>query len=194
MKFEAYLEEVLPADTTFEQVKQVLDGRGWTWVQRIPAAEGQFLEEIWLVDGNRGAVRYIRDHFLDVSILRAESNVDLMVGGILNELEPLLHTFRLLTLMKMGDAADPRERAFALCGMAAIGERFYAGIFNALKSAAGDPDPRFRELAVRCISRYPWFQFIKVLQEVSARETVPELRESQLALIDGIRQHGKRGI
>lgn len=193
MKFDIQLEAVVPPDCGFEKVKQAFEAQGWKWVQSIPAEEMQFHEEIWVVEGDRGAVRYIQDHFLDITLIRAESNIGGLVATLLQQLEPLLPLHYLTTLVRLSSSETPETRAFALKGVAAIADRFYGHVFRALKEAALDPDPAFRGLALKCISRYPWFQFIKVLEEAAAKETVEELRAEQVALAEDIRLHGKRG-
>lgn len=194
MNFQIHLEAVVPPDCSFEEIKQAFDAQGWKWVQRIPAEEAQFHEEIWVVEGNRGAARYIQDHFLDVTIVRSESNIGGMVATLLWQLEPLLPYYELDELVSLSRSEEPGNRAFALRGMSAIAQEFYGDVFEALKAAALDPDPKFRGLALRCISRYPWFQFIKVLEAAASKETVPELRAEQQALAEDIRKSGKRGF
>jgi len=194
MKFRIHLEAVLSPDCSFEKVKQAFDAQGWTWVQSIPAEKAQFHEEIWLVDDDRGAARYIQDHFLDVTIIRTESNLGGMVAVLKQQLEPMLPLHEIDELVDMSSSTEPGIRAFALRGMAAISPKFYGDVYQALKGAALDPDPTFRGLSLKCISRYPWFQFIKVLEEAASKETVDDLRTEQLALAEDIRKHGKRGI
>ena len=193
MKFEIHLESVLSPDCGFEKVKQAFDAQGWKWVQSIPAEQARFHEEIWLVDNERGAARYIEDHFLDVVLIRTESNIGGMVATLKQQLEASLPLHELGQLVDLSKSGEPGTRAFALRGMAAIAERFYGHVFRALKDAALDSDPQFRGLALKCISRYPWFQFIKVLEEAASKETVDELRAEQLALAEDIRKYGKRG-
>ncbi|MGE6761491.1 HEAT repeat domain-containing protein [Corallococcus interemptor] len=197
MKFEIHLDAVVPPECTFEQVKQAFEAQGWDWVQSIPAQEAQFHEEIWVIDGDRGAARgaarYIRDHFLDLTIIRTESDIYGMVTTLLEQLSAQLPILFIDDLVAMVDSKDPWTRGFALRGLAAITERFDGDTFQALKDALLESDPQMRGLALRCLTRYPWFQFIKVLEEAASRETVPELRAEQLALIEDIRKHGKRG-
>jgi hypothetical protein len=194
VRFEIHLEAVVPPSCTFEAVKHAFEAQGWVWVQSIPAQEAQFHEEIWLADRDRGAARYIYDHFLDLTIIRAESNIGGMVAVLLQQLEGPLPILYADQLVELTSSEDPWTRAFALRGLAAITERFYGDVFRALKDAILDPDPQMRGVALRCLTRYPWFQFIKVLQEAASRETVPELRAEQLALAEDIRKYGKRGI
>lgn len=193
MKSEIHQEAVVPPDCTFEKVKQAFESQGWKWVQSITKQEAYLREEIWEVGEERGAARYIYDDFLDVTIIRAESNIGGMVATLLQQLETQLPLYYLTPLVRLSKSEEPGQRAFALRGMAAITDDFYGDVFRALKDAALDPEPKMRGLALRCISRYPWFQFIKVLQEASAKETVPELRAEQLALGEDIRKYGKRG-
>lgn len=194
MKFEIHLEAVLSPDCGFEKVKQIFDAQGWKWVQSIPAEEAQFHEEIWVVEGDRGAVRYISDHFLEVAIIRAESNIGGLVATLLQQLETSLPIFYLDDLVDLSRSEEQGKRAFALRGMAAISSKFFGDVFQSLKDAVLDPEPKMRGLALTCISRYPWFRFIKILEEAAAKETVPELRAEQLALSEDIRKYGKRGI
>jgi len=192
MKFEIHLEAVVPPDCTFEKVKQAFEAQGWKWAQRITKQESHFHEEIWVVEGDRGAARYIDDDFLAVTIIRAESNIGGMVATLLQQLEASLPIIYLDDLVDLSKSEEQAKRAFALRGMSAIAEEFYGDVFRALKDAALDPEPRMRGLALRCIARYSWFQFIKVLQEAASRETVPELHAEQLALIEDIRKYGRR--
>lgn len=193
MKFEIHSEAVVPPDCTFEKVKQAFESQGWKWVQSITKQEAYFREEIWEVGEERGAARYIYDDFLDVTIIRAESNIGGMVATLLQQLEASLPILYLDDLVDRSKSEEPGTRAFALRGMAAITDEFYGDVFRALKDAALDPEPKMRGLALRCISHYPWFQFIKVLQEAASKESVPELRAEQLALSEDIRKHGRRG-
>jgi hypothetical protein len=193
MKFEIHLEAVVPPDCTFEKIKQAFEAQGWKWAQSITKQESYFREEIWEVEEERGAVRYIDDDFLKVTIIRAESNIGGMVATLLQQLESQLPLHYLTPLVHLSRSEDPGTRAFALRGMAAITDEFYGDVFRALKDAALDPDPRFRGLALRCITRYPWFQFIKVLQEAASKEAMPELHAEQLALSEDLRKHGRRG-
>ncbi|QSQ27576.1 hypothetical protein JY651_22850 [Pyxidicoccus parkwayensis] len=193
MKFKIHLEAVLPPDFPFEKSKQAFESQGWKWVQSITKEQSYFREEIWEAGEDRGAVRYIDDDFLRVIIIRAESNIGGMVATLLQQLESQLPLGYITPLVRLSKSEDPGTRAFAIRGMAAITEEFYGDVFRALKEAALDPEPQFRGLALRCITRYPWFQFIKVLQEAASKETMPELHAEQLALSEDIRKHGRRG-
>jgi len=86
MKYSYY--EALPEAFSLERVKQVFEGRGYRWVQRFPAGELQLQEEIWELPEDRGAVRYIFDHFVEVPSIKAESDIHGEPTKILADLVP----------------------------------------------------------------------------------------------------------
>lgn len=195
MHFQIHLDAALPPECSFEQVKQAFDAQpGWSWVQRIPAGEQQLHEEIWRVDDDRGAMRYVFDHFVDVPTIRAESDIGGMVALLMEQLEPLLPIQYPNDLVRLTRSEDRASRAFALRGLAAVQEGFRGDVFRAFRDALFDEDCQMRGLALTCISRYPWFQFVNVLEEAAMREIVDVLRTEQLRLAESIRQHGKRGL
>lgn len=187
-KFDA----ALPESFSLEQVKRVMEARGCTWVQRIPEGEQQLAEEIWLLPDDRGAVRCVYDHFVEVPSIRAESDIHGEPAKILIDLEHDLPFLYIEDLTKQLDPNTPQRR-YALRALASITTMFRGDVVSAFKAAIKDPDPSIRKLAIICVSRYPSFVFAKELDEQAAVEPDPEIKERQLHLASDLRSHGKRG-
>lgn len=187
-----FLDAALPQDFGLDSMKRVMETRGYQWAQRIPEQELQLSEEIWLLPNDRGAVRYVCDHFVDVPSIRAESDIHGEPSKILMDLErdlPLLYTG---ALTKQAMSSSP-ERAYALRALAASTERYHGGVIKAFRAAIKDPDPAIRELVLVCIGRYPAFVFAQDLDDQAAVESNLKTQQNQLALAKDLREHGKRG-
>lgn len=186
-----YFDAALPENGTLDDVKRVMEARGYTWVQRIPKAELQLAEEIWRLPDDRGAVRYVYDHFVEVPSIRAESDIHGEPAKILIDLErdlPMLHIEDLTKQVQ-----SPPQRIYALRALAAITTTFHGDVIAAFKAAIKDPDPAIRRLAMVVISRYPYFVFVRDLEQQAAAEPDPEIKEEALRLAKDLREHGKRG-
>jgi hypothetical protein len=182
----------LPENFGIDNVKQVMEARGYTWAQRIPQEELQLAEEIWRLPNNRGAVRYVYDHFVEVPSIRAESDIHGEPSKILMDLQrdlPFLYTGA-LTKQALSSSL---ERIYALRALAATTPMFHGDVISAFKAALKDPDPAIRRLALVCISRYPSFVFAQELDDQAAIESDLKIKENQLALAKDLREHGKRG-
>jgi hypothetical protein len=187
-----FFDAALPERFGLDSVKRVMEARGYKWAQRIPKQELQLAEEIWSLPDDRGAVRYVYDHFVDVPSIRAESDIHGEPSKILTDLErdlPFLYTG---ALTKQAMSSSP-ERAYALRALAASTERYHGGVITAFKAAIKDPDPAIRELVLVCIGRYPAFVFAQDLDDQAAVEPDPKIQQNQLALAKDLREHGKRG-
>jgi hypothetical protein len=188
-----FFDAALPENFGLDDVKQVMEARGYTWAQRIPQAELQLAEEIWRLPNNRGAVRYVYDHFVEVPSIRAESDIHGEPSKILMDLQrdlPFLYTG---ALTKQALSSSSRERIYALRALAATTTMFHGDVILALKAALKDPDPAIRRLALVCISRYPSFVFAQELDDQAVIESDLKIKEDQLALAKDLREHGKRG-
>ena len=191
MKYFAYA--ALPEDIGISRAKQVMEARGYEWVQGISKQELQLAEEIWRLPNGRGAVRFIYDHFVEVPMIRAESDIHGEPFNILTDLAsdfPVLHTS---ALTKQATSSSLAETVYALRALAASTERYHGSVLKTFKAAIMDPDPAIRELILVCIGRYPAFAFAQDLQEQAAVESDPKIKEQQLALANDLLQHGRRG-
>ncbi len=187
-KFDA----ALPEGFTPARVKDVMEARGCIWAQRIPAGELQLAEEIWLLPGERGAVRFVQDHFVDVPSIRAESDIHGEPARILADLGSDLPLLYAGELSKRANSASP-ERTYALRALAVIMPDYDGRVVSAYKAALKDPDPAIRMLAMRCISRYPHFVFARELESLAETEPEHKLREEAVQLAKDLRAHGRRG-
>jgi len=186
------LDAGLPEKCSLEQVKQVMDKRGYAWAHRIPAEELQLAEEIWRLPDDRGAVRYVYDHILEVPFFRAESDIHGEPTKILIDLQNDLPFLYIEDFLLEAEAANPGRR-YALRALAVITTMYRGDVIAAFKAAIVDSDPTIRKLALICVARYPAFSFAKELDTRAAVESDPDLKERQLKLAGDLRAHGKRG-
>jgi hypothetical protein len=187
-KFDA----ALPEGFTAEPVKSVMEMRGAKWKQRFEAGELQFAEEIWTLPKDRGAVRYVFDHFVEVPYIRAETDIANMATEILSDLESNLPLSYVENFTKQIAPGAPTRR-YALRALAAITPIYRGDVINAFKAAIHDPDADFRWLSIACVSRYSSFVFAKELDEQAAVEPDAELQEAQRKLAADLRVNGRRG-
>lgn len=187
-----YYDAALPPATTKEMVEQEVKSRGCQWAHDIPAKDLQFSERIWLLPGQRGSIRYVYDHFVDVATIRAESDIHGEPTKILGD---YAQNLKLLFTENLVDQsfAPSAIREYALRALAASTEHFNGEVIDSFKAAAEDSDIAIRRLSLICISRYPAFSLAHVLEEQAAVETDAKLQADQLALAKDIRERGKRG-
>jgi hypothetical protein len=187
-----FFDAALPESFRLDDVKQVMEARGYPWAQRIPAAELQLGEEIWRLPDGRGAVRYVYDHFVEVPSIRAESDIPDEPTKTLLDLERDLPFLYIEDLTKQARSSS-RERIYALRALAAITPVSHGGVISAYKAAIKDPDPAIRRLVMVCIARYPYFIFVKELEQQAVIDPDPKLKEEELDLAKDLREHGRRG-
>lgn len=193
MQYNIHVDAALSSEITLEDVRGVFDGRGWRWVQQIPRKELQFHEEIWSTGHEAGAARYIYDHFVDIPVIRMETNQPGIVFDWVGELAEELPLFNRFGLAVLGEDPDVKKRAFAIRGLAAVVDEFQSDIFEIFTACVVDELDEMRGLALTCIARMPWFRFAEVLESVAKSETVDVLRAEQLRLAADIRENGIRG-
>src|SRR6266568_4090470 len=115
------MDEALPDGFSLDDFKQVMESQGNRWVQQIPKGETRLHEEIWRLPDDRGVVRYVLDHFVDIRSVRAESNRHGEPGKILLDLKkanvPMVHYG---TLERMVSSTNPYERNYALRAFASV--------------------------------------------------------------------------
>jgi hypothetical protein len=184
-------EAALPDKFSLEQFKQVMDRRGWGWVRRQTAGDVQFLEEVWELPDQRGVVKYIYDHILEVPKIRAETDIHGEPTRILGELAHDLSLLDLPPLRKQAMGTSHDERVYALRALAAVVPNFWGGAVNAFRAALKDPDPGIRRLALFCITRYPYAEFIADLETMAAAESDVNLKASALKLAKALTEHGR---
>lgn len=166
---------------------------GGTFAAEIPQAELQLREIIWTLPGGRGNVRYVYDHFVDVATVRAESPKHGEPAEIAYELSAHIDLRDVDALLKLVGAADAHDRAYALSALAVITPRFYGDVFDAICAALESPDAPMRWVAMKCIARWPYFQFVERLRAHARREDDDALRTETERLAADVEAHGRRG-
>jgi hypothetical protein len=83
--------------------------------------------------------------------------------------------------------------AYALRALAAITPRFRADVFDLFCDSLESPLPEMRGLAMKCIARWPYFQFVARLRDRATREENEVLRTEALRLADDVAANGRRG-
>jgi len=189
-----HYEAALPPGFTREAFRQAVEPLGARFVQAIPKGPLQLQEDIWLLPAGRGALRYIHDHFVDVAVVRAESDVVGRPAELMRELEPVLPCLYTGALLKLAATGDPSARAFAICALAVTTRSYGSDVFDAICRVLRDPDPQQRGIAMRAIARWPYFRFAAELDSLAANESVPELQREAVRLAGDLRAHGRRGL
>ena len=161
-------------------------------MQQIPKGETQLHEEIWRLPDDRGVVRYVSDHFVNVPSVRAESDKHGEPGEILLDLKhaglPMLYFG---VLQRMVGSTDKGARIYGLRALASVITNFEYMVVEAFQAALKDPDLDLRALALRLIARYPYKVFEKNLEELARTESDAAIKEEALHLAEGLRKHGK---
>src|SRR5689334_8349986 len=85
-----HFDAALPPGFTVDAFRQAVESQGARFAQHIPRGELQLEEHIWTLAGDRGAVRYIHDHFVNVPFVRTETDVSGRATELMRELEPVL--------------------------------------------------------------------------------------------------------
>src|SRR6266704_4954393 len=119
-----FMNAALPAQLSLEEFKHVMEALGLRWVQHIPKAEMQLHEEIWELPGDRGIVRYIFDHYVNVPSVRAGSDIRYEPGKILLDLDAHLPFLHYGKLGRMAQSTSLAERKYALRAFASIIKNF----------------------------------------------------------------------
>jgi hypothetical protein len=189
-----HYEAALPPGFTREAFQQPVELRGAGFVQRIPRGPQQLEEDIWLLADGRGALRYIYDHFVDVAVARAESDVFGRPADIMREFEPVLPFLYTGALMKLTASKDPATRAHAISALAVTTRIYGADVFGAIRDALFDDDPHMRHIAMKAIARWPYFRFARELDRLAETEVDPELKREAVRLAQDLREHGRRSL
>src|SRR6266542_3655020 len=119
------MDEALPEGYPLDDFKRLVESQGGRWVQQIPKGETQLHEEIWRLPDDRGVVRYVSDHFVNVPSVRAESDKHGEPGEILIDLDNAgLPMLGFGALERMLSSPNKAERMYALRAFASVMTHF----------------------------------------------------------------------
>lgn len=186
-------DEALADGFSLQQFTKIMEGRGYQCVRRIPADAMQFLEEIWELPAQRGVIKYIYDHLVQVAKIHVESDIQGEPTRILAELEDDLPLLDHAPLRKQAMGTSHEERVYALRALATVVPGYWGGAVNAFRTALKDPNPGIRKLAIACIARYPYAVFVDDLEELAAGEPDADIKARALRLAKDLNEHGRRG-
>jgi hypothetical protein len=188
-----FMDVALNRGTKPAELGTAVEKLGGIFAQEIPRGEVQLHELIWTLPEGRGNVRYVYDHFVDVATVRAESPKFGEPGEIVFELSKHIDVFDVNQMVKLAGSSDEAIRGYALGALAVITPEFYGDVFDAFCAALESPDASMRWVAMRCIARWPYFQFAARLRAHAKKEPDEELRKEAGRLAADIVAHGRRG-
>jgi hypothetical protein len=189
-----HFDAALPFELTLEAFRTAVESRGAELAEHIARGPARLEETIWRLPGEPTAVRYIRDHFVDVAFARIESERRGRPADAMRELEAVIEFRYAPDLLRQTGSTDPGTRAYALRSLAVTTPSYRVDVYDAICAALFDGDPRLRGTAMTAIARWPYARFAGELERLAATEAVPELQREAVRLAADLVAHGRRGL
>jgi hypothetical protein len=189
-----HYDAALPPGFTLDAFQTAVETRGGRFAHQLPRGPLQLAESIWRWEDEPSGIRYIYDHFVDVAFARVESETYGRPANLMYELEAVLPFQYTEQLREQAASDDAATRAHAIRALAVTTPSFRIDVFDVIREALFDADPRLRGTAMKAIARWPYVRFAAELDQRAQTETVPELQREAVRLAADLRQHGRRGL
>jgi len=168
---------------------------GFAFVGKLDPDKGDPLYEVMLRPENGvQEVRFVDDGYVEVSYVVVHSRDRAEHIVLIEKLQEAVDMYTLLDLRELMRQGGEGERILALRGYGAIFDGYWGAIPKDYEEGLLDERRSVREAVLAGMARIGWLEFIPILEDAVAREGDELLRTDMADLLDGLREHGTRGI
>lgn len=185
----------LHPSVTESSLVEVVKKLGFSLVGKLDPDKGDPLYEVILRSATGlQDVRFVDDGYVEVSYVVIQSRDHAEHRLLIEYLQGAMAMYSLLDLRELMRHGGEGERILALRGYGAVFDGYWGAIPKDYEEGLLDERRSVREAVLAGMARIAWLEFIPILEDAVAREKDELLRTDMVDLLDGLREHGTRGI